>query len=119
MESIMKIVILFFWIPLIQGRHWCVRYKPGTTETPEKIWCDTGCCGHGNETHCCLVKSEFEIVEGVLGALGGFFIILTIIVTFFCCRSHYKKSKRHQSAIPSVSSGIVTEIKIIQPAKVT
>lgn len=47
-------------VPVTQARHWCTRYKPGQDELPEKIWCDTGCCGHGNETHCCLIKLVFE-----------------------------------------------------------
>lgn len=112
MDLLCVIFALISWITAVCARHWCEVYKRDSLEPlPEKIWCDTGCCGSRYDVHCCHVKSEISIVEGVLGALGGFFLLLSIVITVCCCRAHYRKTRSHQIAINSISSGIKPEFK--------
>ncbi|XP_053403496.1 uncharacterized protein LOC123537929 isoform X2 [Mercenaria mercenaria] len=109
MDLICCVLIILPYITEVYARHWCEVYDPDSLEPlPEKIWCDTGCCGSRNDTHCCSVKSEFAIVEGVLGALGGFFLLLAIVITACCCRSYYRKTRSHEITTIPVGTEIVT-----------
>ncbi|XP_060582047.1 uncharacterized protein LOC132738556 [Ruditapes philippinarum] len=112
MDVYSTIIIVLSFFKAVYARHWCEVYKPDSLEPlPEKIWCDTGCCGGRYDTHCCNVKSEFAIVEGVLVALGGFLLILAIIITACCCWSHYRKIRSHSITTIPVGTEIVTDIK--------
>lgn len=103
-------ITLLAWISLTSGRHRCHVFERNSTEPVDSIWCETGCCGTKFDAHCCEVQSKSRIVEGVLGALGGFFVLLVIIVTICCIRAHYRKTNSiHISTIsirPRSMSGL-------------